>query len=189
MSKSKKNSFSLNPPTGTWVHFLSLLHELENICLWQEEQCWSGLVFLASCSHWYCAVVFNSAVFFCFPPHNDVIFIMLFIFFLNKSSVKKKRHLQDLILRVLEHMGERLYVPSTVMIFHGVEKQQMYLLQAVLQPFLPLPPPDGGKRGLQFYFMQFKCHLSPYIQYSCLGDQSLETEETLVSTLFPYLWP
>lgn len=96
--------------------------------------------------------------------------------------------MQDLILRVLEHMGERLYVPSTVMIFHGVEKQQMYLLQAVLQPFLPLPPPDGGKRGLQFYFMQFKCHLSPYIQYSCLGDQSLETEETLVSTLFPYLW-
>lgn len=82
--------------------------------------------------------------------------------------MKKKRHLQDLILRVLEHMGERLYVPSTVMIFHGVEKQQMYLLQAVLQPFLPLPPPDGGKRGLQFYFMQFKCHLRPYIQYSCL---------------------
>lgn len=61
--------------------------------------------------------------------------------------MKKKRLLQDPILRVLEHMGERLYVPSTVMIFHGVEKQQMYLLQAVLQPS---PPPDGGKGDYSF---------------------------------------
>lgn len=42
-------------------------------------------------------------------------------------------------------MGERLYVPSTVMIFHGVEKQQMYLLQAVLQPS---PPPQMGGKGI-----------------------------------------
>lgn len=165
MAKSKKNSFSLHPPTGTWVHFLSLLHELENICLWQEEQCWSGLVFLASCSHWYCAAVFNSAVFFCFPPPTTMSFLLCYLYSFLIKVLWKKKALARSYSTCAWTYGWKTLCAQHCDDISWCRKAANVFVTSCSPAF---PPPRWGERGLQFYFMQFKCHLRPYIQYSCL---------------------
>lgn len=142
---------------------ISFLREMENICLRQEEQHWSRLVFLASCSYWYCAAIFHSAIFFCFPP-KAMSFLLCYLYsFLIKVLWKKKSCLQDPILHVLEHMGERHQriwsnVPSAVMIFPGVEKvgNVFDLLHAVLQPFFL----EGGGKGGDYSFISFNLNVT-----------------------------
>lgn len=110
LAQLKINSFPSHPPTAhesICFHFCTtwrtLVYDrrsnLNNKAL---------LVFLVLCSHWCCTAVLHFAISFFFLPTSYDIFIMLFILFLNKNSLKKML-LKDPIQCVLEHMCERPY--------------------------------------------------------------------------------
>lgn len=94
LAQSKKNSFSSHPPTAHGSIFLHFCTKWRTFVYGRRSNLIKALlVFLGLCSYWYCAAVFHSAIFFFFFfslfPTSYVIFIMLFILFLNKSPLWK----------------------------------------------------------------------------------------------------